>query len=205
MSNPVTDPRAAAQRILNMLDDAARQLTMNPEAQIPLMLLGPSEAFTADILVLVDHATKVPAASANGQYPQEQQQAPPPYQQEQPQQQGVPAQPTQAGVVRSSFTDSVRSSGMYPQASDATVPPPMLATMVRIYIMGRMDEVKRSSGGWKVCEQWQREYQYVFDPSWVPDQSWKWWIAPVQQAQPFRMAGGFGSSVASHMAQAPQW
>lgn len=186
----MTDIRETAQRVLGYLDDIARQLTTDPQAHVPLQILGPSEAFAADIVALATHAANTGGPQMNQQPSQNGQQQ---------------VAPSLSPVnMREAFLNDMRASEMYPQAAQ-TVSPPMLAALARVYLMGRASEVKRTSGGWKTVEAIWREYEYVMNPGWVPDHSWRWWESAPPAAQPFRMAGAAGSSLASHMAAPPVW
>lgn len=182
------DIRETAQRVLGYLDDIARQLTVSPDAQVPLLILGPSEALTTDIVALVKHATTT-GGPARMDYSQQQQ----------------PDAPTATADMREGFLTDMRSSWMFPDASETTVTPPMLAALVRVYLIGRMSEVRRSSGGWKAAEVAQRDYGHVMQPHWVPGPEWRWWAVAAPVAAPFRMPGHTGQGLADFMSQPPVW
>lgn len=114
-----------------------------------------------------------------------------------------PQIPTAGHDLRADFVAAMRDSRNFPDASDNTIPPAMLAGMAKAYVAGRIDEMRRVQGGWKFAQDALNQFGYVMQPGWMPDQSWRWWLIPIQG--PMTQNTGIGNALASHMAQPPSW
>ncbi len=174
---------------MGYLDDIARANAENPGTTIGVEFLFPGTPLGDAIYAAFEYVVSGSKTGMNTHYQQSQQ----------PQQDAPP--PVN---MRDAFLVAMRDSGMFPQASDATVTPVMLASLARCYLIGRVDALRSTPGGWQQVEAFHRDYQFVLQQGWVPDQSWKWWAA-APQAAPFRMQGNVGSALANHMAAPPVW
>ncbi len=83
---------------------------------------------------------------------------------------------------------------VYPDADEGVIPDIQLVFIIRNYAAGWVDHLRSSPNSQQRVAKWQQDYAHVFDPNWMPDESWKWWLMP-EVVDPIESGQGYGHDV----------